>query len=347
MRRRILRALLLLLLPLSGALVPAAAQAAPAQSQDGAIGVRLLDVPVARADDPRARTYIVDHLAPGTTIRRRIEISNTTPSSEAVSVYEGTASVDRGAFVPASGRDGDELTRWTNVDQSSLDLSSGQAVPVSVTIAVPPDAPSGERYGVVWAEVRSGSPGAVTVVNRVGIRIYLSVGPGGEPASAMRIGSLTGNRDTGGRPTVTAQVSNTGGRALDITGELALTSGPGGLSGGPYATEKAVTLRPGQSGTVILVLAKGLPDGPWTAHLDLSSGTTKASTEATLTFPDNPGASAPATPSPQFEPWVLPAVLAALLLLATILILLARRRYGGPINSGQHLEQDGATSESA
>ena len=47
-------------------------------------------------------------------------------------------------------------------------------------------------------------------------------------------------------------------------GAACLVSGPGGLSGGPYATEKAVTLRPGQSGTVTLVLAKGLPDGPWT-----------------------------------------------------------------------------------
>lgn len=87
---------------------------------------------------------------------------------------------------------------------------------------MPADAPSGERYEVVWAEVRSGSPGAVTVVNRVGIRIYLSVGSEGEPASAMRIGSVAANRDTYGRATVTAQVSNTGGRALDITGQLAL-----------------------------------------------------------------------------------------------------------------------------
>lgn len=52
-------------------------RAAPA----GSIGVRLLSVPVAALDDPRARLYIVDHLHPGTVIHRRIEVSNGTAST--------------------------------------------------------------------------------------------------------------------------------------------------------------------------------------------------------------------------------------------------------------------------
>jgi hypothetical protein len=48
-----------------------------------------------------------------------------------------------------------------------------------VTIRVPRDAAPGERYGVVWAETRAGpdSGDGITQVNRVGIRLYLSVGP--------------------------------------------------------------------------------------------------------------------------------------------------------------------------
>ena len=57
-----------------------------------------------------------------------------------------------------------------------------------MTIAVPRDAAPGERYGVVWAEVRAAAPaaGGITQVSRVGIRIYLSVGPGGRPPPISR-----------------------------------------------------------------------------------------------------------------------------------------------------------------
>lgn len=310
--------LLVLLLLLPGFFASTVAYADSDTAPEGMLGVRLLDVPTARTDDPRARTYIVDHLAPGTTIRRRIEISNTTRAPAAVAVYEAAASINDGVFTPSAGRDRNDLTHWTSVDETSLELPSNQARAVTVTINLPPDAAAGEHYGVVWAEMQSTSPGTVTVVNRVGIRVYLSVGAGGEPPSAMHVDSLTAGRSQDGRPTVTAQVSNTGGRALDIAGRLTLTAGPGGLSGGPYDTAKALTLRPRQNGTIEFVLSAGLPDGPWTAHLDATSGTTTASQDNTITFPLLPNT---LEPSPDFTPWLPYALVTSVLILVGILAL--------------------------
>ena len=51
--------------------------ARPSGSAAGGIGLRLVDAPATARDDPRAQVYIVDHLAPGTVIHRRIEVSNT------------------------------------------------------------------------------------------------------------------------------------------------------------------------------------------------------------------------------------------------------------------------------
>ena len=102
-----------------------------------------------------------------------------------------------------------------------------------MTIAVPIDAAPGERYAVVWAETRSTpSEGGITQVNRVGIRIYLAIGAGGPPAADFTIDSLTAIRSADGRPMVVATVHNTGGRALDMSGTLELSAGPGGLSAG-------------------------------------------------------------------------------------------------------------------
>src|SRR5688572_30162225 len=55
------------------ALVIAVTAAAPVGAEaTGSIGIRLVDAPVTARDDPRAQIYIVDHLAPGTVITRRI-----------------------------------------------------------------------------------------------------------------------------------------------------------------------------------------------------------------------------------------------------------------------------------
>ncbi|MGY2747396.1 COG1470 family protein [Arthrobacter sp. UYCu723] len=312
---------------LAALMVPAAGATAESAAPDpGMIGVRLLEVPVNRADDPRARIYIVDHLPPGTTIHRRIEVSNTTAEQVAVSVYEAAARVNGGTFTGAPDRTTDDLTTWTSVDQQDFPLRAGGAQPLTVTITVPRDASEGERFGVVWAEVRSAASGSVTAVNRVGIRIYLSVGPGGEPASAMHIETLTAGRSTESLPVVTARVRNTGGRALDIGGQLTLNGGPGGLSGGPFAAKTSTTLRPGEAGDVTVTLDSGMPAGPWNAHLELKSGLLTESADATITFPA--AASTAAAPVGVGDPPGLlwPAVFAGFAVLVLLVLLWAWKR---------------------
>src|SRR6202167_4927617 len=186
----------------------------------GSIGVQLLDVPLSVYADPRARLYIIDHLHPGTTIHRRIEISNTTPSTVHIVTYPAAAAISQGAFVGAAAHTPNELSTWTSVLPGTANVPSGGHAIATVTIAVPRDAPPGEQYGVVWAETRSPAPPAAGIprVSRVGIRLYLSVGPGGAPASRFTIESLTGRRSPDGQPERLARGHNTAGRALDMSG---------------------------------------------------------------------------------------------------------------------------------
>ena len=276
------------LLAVSGA-IPAAAQAPES------VGIRIVDVPTARTNDPRARQYIVDHLAPGTTITRRVEVSNDTPRPQAIQLYAGAASIVDGNILFGEGRAANDLTSWTKVDPPEVRPASGAKVLATVTITVPSDASPGERYGVVWAELPSQAPpgGGVTAVNRVGVRIYLSVGPGGEPASNFAITAFEGRRDPDGRPLLAATVSNTGGRAIDLSGELRLTNGPGGLSAGPFPAKLGTTLGLGQSQPVLVPLDPAIPLGPWDARIVLRSGSTEREATAKVTFPEASAASAP------------------------------------------------------
>ena len=282
-----------LVVALAGAVVLAAGGPAWAQAPQ-TVGIRIVDVPANRTDDPRARQYIVDHLAPGSTITRRVEVSNDTGGSQVVQLYAGAANLVDGNIVFGEGRVASDLTGWTTVDPPRVSLAAGGNTTASVKIVVPANASQGERYGVVWAELAPAVPagGGVTAVNRVGVRIYLSVGPGGEPASDFTVTAVEASRAPDGSPLLTATVRNTGGRALDLSGDLRLTNGPGGLSAGPFTANVGTTLGPDQAGPVSVALDPAIPAGPWDARIVLRSGTTERDATAKVTFPDAPATAA-------------------------------------------------------
>lgn len=307
--------------------VPAQASAgAPSSQADdlGGIGVRLLDAPADAGEDPRARLYIVDHLPPGSVISRRIEVTNTTQAPVSVSLYAAGATIDGGHFVGASGHTANDLSTWSSVLPATVNLPGGAGAPVTVTIAVPRDAAAGERYAAVWAEVRSGAKPGIVQVNRVGIRLYVSVGPGAAPAADFTIESLTAQRSPDGLPTVVATVHNTGGRALDMAGSLELLDGPGGLRAGPFPATLGATLAIGVIGHVMIALDERVPDGPWNAELTLHSGLLERSAKASITFPRS-GSAAPVPAAG--AGWLLAAVAGLVfVLLCTLVAIVVRRR---------------------
>jgi hypothetical protein len=277
--------------PASSALAAAPAKATPGA---GGIGVRLVAMPGDSHVGALARSYIVARLAPGMSLRRRIAISNTTRSTVVVAVYPAAASLHRGAFAFAAGRSPNALSGWTSVSRDVLRLPPGTATYETVTIRVPRGASSGERVGVVWAAVSDPAPagGGVTLVNRVGIRMYLSIGPGGAPRSNFAIGPLAAERSATGEPVVVATVRNSGGRTLDISGTLILSHGPAGLRAGPFPVMLGAALGPNASEPATIRLDGQLPRGPWHAQLRLTSGQLHRTAGATITFP-RAGAASP------------------------------------------------------
>jgi hypothetical protein len=87
-------------------------------------------------------------------------------------VYDGAATERHGRFRWSDDRNESDLTRWTEVVPGQLSLGAHTSAEATVTIRVPEHAPLGEHYGVVWAELPRSNSG---VVNRVGVRIYLTV----------------------------------------------------------------------------------------------------------------------------------------------------------------------------
>lgn len=309
----------------------AAASAAPSSdSGPGSVGVRLLDIPEKLADDPRARQYIIDNLTPGTTVHRRIEVLNTTDATLHVEVYPDAAHISNGSFVGEAGSTKNELASWTTLTHKALDVPAHGTARDTVTIAVPKDAAPGETYAVVWAQVSGSSGSGVALVSRTGIRVYLSVGGHNPPASNFTARTMTAERGADGRAVMRAQIRNTGGRALDLSGTLRISAVSGHLSAGPYPVQLGTSLAPGQSESLKIPVTDQVADGPWKATLELKSGLLDKTFHATITFPHGQGV-APAAAVAGVAPssFAIPVkVLVPLftLLGMTVLITAVRRR---------------------
>jgi len=307
----------------SGVAEPAAA------TSPGSIGIQLLEGPASRVNDPRAHTYIIDFLAPGTVIHRKFQVTNTSQTTQDLRLYTGPATIANGSFLFAPDGATNELTSWVGLDPADIHIPAGAHVPVEATITVPPTASSGERYAVIWAQDASPADqtGTIHMINRVGLRIYLDIGAGGEPPSDFQIEDLAGARTANGTPEVLADVRNTGGRALDMTGSLSLSGGPGSLNAGPFPANLGTTLGIKDTERVTVPLDKRLPDGPWTAHLTLSSGLVQHDATATVTFPDAVGTGPRIKPQADMSdlPWTLG--LGGGLILVVLAAVLGYRRF--------------------
>jgi hypothetical protein len=320
-------------LPLLAGLVvlPAGALAAPTQARLTGIGIRLADAPATSPGDSSGRPYIVSRIAPGAILHRRVEIENSTGSKANVTVYSAGASLSRGIFSFSPGHVQNELSSWTSVDRQVVRLAAGASAYEAITIEVPKDASAGERYAVIWAEVSTPAQaaGGVTLVNRVGVRMYLSIGSGGLPAANFAIGALRAERSATGGLVVVARVENSGGRTLNIAGRLTLSHGPGGLRAGPFPATVRPELAPGAAEPASVRLDRHLPLGPWRVHLSLTSGFIYREAVATLTFPAPAAAAKPSASRHLFI--AVGGILLALLLATAGIIRRGRSRTAPPV----------------
>ena len=297
-------------------------------SSTGSFGVRLVPAPGAPPTDPLARLYIVETMAAGTSITRSIDVLNGTASALDVAVYAAAATDVRGKFDFAPGRNANQLSEWTAVEYGMVHVAPGSSVADTFSIRVPQGAASGERTAVLWAEVSSAGSrsGGVTLVNRVGVRLYISVGTGGPVSSDFAIGPITATRNRAGTPSIGAVLYDSSTGTFDVYGTLTLTDGPGGLGAGPFAVAGGSVLTPGASSELTVPFRRGIPRGPWRAHLVLTNGIVDRSATATVTFPPTEVVSDGRTPAP-----VVLLVLLVLVLLAVLAVtvrLVDRRRRG-------------------
>jgi hypothetical protein len=164
---------------------------------------------------------------------------------------------------------------------------------------------------------------AITVAGSPSPAAGAQAPPTTELPTDFLVDELTPGRTDDGTPVLHLSVDNTGGRMVDLRGELELLDGPGGAAAGPF--QLAVTsLAPEQRATVEVVLGPSLPRGPWRASVTLTGGEVERRAVALIGFPHLGMGDPVPTERPQERTPLLP-VLAGLLLglLAVLVVVVA------------------------
>ncbi len=267
----------------AGALFVQSAAWASSSDANGAptLGIRLLAVAGTSPSSPLASSYIVARLAPGDVLSRTVEIDEMA-SSTAMNVEP----VRGGGEVVVVGGQFEFAGRSASNDLDELDLRSqgARSSPESrFTLA---------RYGNhagapgcvggkslcrglggdlgparEWKRHHAREPGRRTHVRRGGAGRYVAA----FKFRASRVECEA--RVFRAIPLLVTTVHNSGANTLDLNGHLTLTHGPGGLHAGPFVAKLGVILAPGASEPASVILAPDFPRGPWTATLNVSSGT--------------------------------------------------------------------------
>ena len=168
----------------------------------------------------------------------------------------------------------------------SVKLGPGGRKLFKATVSIPDNAVRGERYGVVWAEMapRKDSEGVINI-GRVGIRLYVSTGPGGTPSTHFDIGVADGpprSEQRAHRPGHGAQHRRASSRSPGVAHAVRRSRRALSRSG---LHPSGSTLGIGDTQSVQVPLHPRLPGGPWRVKLTLTSGVTTRTAEATLSFP--------------------------------------------------------------
>ena len=185
------------------------------------------------ADRPN---FVLD-ATPGETLHDSLVVTNSSEVNLVLGVYASDAfnTTDGKIDLLAGDQKPTDVGAWTTADSPSVTVPAGGRVIVPFTVAVPPDASSGDHVGGIVTSLvmteQDAEGNQVRVERRLGTRIYLRVT--GELTPELSFDRLTAthtqnwNPFRGGTVEVSYKVTNTGNTRLRAKQAVTVQSGLG------------------------------------------------------------------------------------------------------------------------
>lgn len=275
-------------------LVAVLAAAGPASwaANDQQNGISVTPVPGDRFASKSGTHLELGVVNPSRPFEDRVRVLNVGSDEATIDLYPADAvpALNGGFGFTAQGQPTHDVGAWIHLAAERLTLPGRSSTVVPFRLVVPAGAGGGEHVGGIVAEpVTPGSSGGVQTKTRFAMAVYLTV-PGTPTSSPAPSSSPGGN---GGVPPTTVTVTklslhssgravcpkvsyaNPTGDVVDPSAKLTVSSSIG-LGTHRITVDRLGAVLPGASATVTLPCVHGLPPGPDTVRLTLTSphGTT-------------------------------------------------------------------------
>lgn len=282
---------------LATALLVASVPAGAASNQQS--GVSVTPVPGDRFASKSGTHLELGPVQVGVPLDDRVRILNVGPDPETIDVYPADAvpALNGGFGFTAEGQPTHDVGSWIRLAANHLQLPGNSSTFVPFRLVVPSGAGGGEHVGGIVAEpVTSSSGGGVQTKTRFAMAVYLTVpgtptsspvpggpspggGNGGPPPTTVTVTKLTVNPN-GRKICPKVHYANPTGVVIDPSARLTIESSVG-LGSRRITVDRLGAVLPGASATVTLPCVRGVPPGPDTVKLTLSSpqGTSTTTTD--------------------------------------------------------------------
>lgn len=260
----------------------------------GQSGVSVTPVPGDRFASKSGTHLELGVVTPGTPLDDRIRILNVGSDEATIDIYPADAipALNGGFGFSAKGQPMHDVGSWIRLAADRLQLPGNSSTVVPFRLVVPVGAGGGEHVGGIVAEpVTTNSSGGVQTKTRFAMAVYLTVpgqptnspvpggpspggGKGGPPSTTVTVTKLTANPN-GRKICPRVNYANFTGDVIDPSARLTVDSSLG-LGTRRVTVDRLGAVLPGASATVTLPCVRGVPPGPDTVRLTLTSpqGTT-------------------------------------------------------------------------
>jgi hypothetical protein len=285
-------------LPLLGLLAVATSVAAPVARAADDQQPRISVTPV--PGDPfasKSGTHLELGLVnPGVALVDRVRVLNVGAGAATIDIYAADAvpALNGGFGFSAEGQPTHEVGAWIHLAATRLQLPGHSSTVVPFRLVVPAGTGGGEHVGGIVAEPVTGGNSGVQTKTRFAMGVYLSVpgtpttgpsspsspGPnGGRPPTTVTVTKLSVNHN--GRDVCPrVRYTNQTGDVIDPSARLTVRSSLG-LGARHLDIDRLGAVLPGATATVTLPCVHGVPPGPDSVRLTLTSpkGTTTTTTD--------------------------------------------------------------------
>jgi hypothetical protein len=251
-------------------------------------GVSVTPVPGDRFASKSGTHLELGAVNPGVPFDDRVRILNIGSGPATIDVYPADAipALNGGFGFTAEGQPTHDVGSWIHMAANRLQLPGNSSTVVPFRLVVPAGTGGGEHVGGIVAEpVTTNNGGGVQTKTRFAMAVYLTVpgtptsspvpgqspgtGPGGSPPTTVTVTKLTVNPN-GRKICPTVHYANPTGDVIDPSARLTVDSSLG-LGTRRVTVDRLGAVLPGASATVTLPCVHGVPPGPDTVRLTLSS----------------------------------------------------------------------------